>query len=50
MYHKDLSEIRITVDYLEDFKYASVMMKSLVEKHGLNFTWHHVVRTAKKVL
>lgn len=40
---KDLSNIRLTIDYQEDFDRAAKLMGDLLSKFGIKFAWHDVV-------
>lgn len=42
-YNKDLSKIRLTVDYLEDFLFAEKLLKALMGSYGIEFTWKDVI-------
>lgn len=43
-YRKQLSSIRLTVDYPEDFEFAQNLLAILIPKYGIDFTWHHIIR------
>lgn len=42
-FKEELADIRLTVDYEEDFKAAEYMIEQLLTEKGINFTWKHVV-------
>lgn len=41
---KQLSTIRLTVDYQEDFEFTKNLLAILIPKYGIDFTWHHIIR------
>ncbi len=47
-YKKDLSNIRLTVDYKEDFEMAKELMRILIEKFGENFSWKDILKIYEK--
>lgn len=40
---KDLSQIRLTVDYLEDFELTEKLLSILIPKYGIDFSWKDVI-------
>ena len=42
-YEKDLSYIRLTVDYPEDFELTKQLLEILVPKYGIKFNWKDVI-------
>lgn len=40
---KDLSQIRLTVDYSEDFELADKLLNILIPKYGISFCWRDVI-------
>lgn len=40
---RDLSHIRLTVDYVEDMEFVKAVMHKIIPKYGLNFTWQDVM-------
>jgi spore coat polysaccharide biosynthesis protein SpsF (cytidylyltransferase family) len=44
---KDLSNIRLTVDYKEDFVRAEKLLHDLISKFGIDFSWREAVNLYK---
>lgn len=40
---RNLSHIRLTVDYLEDYEFTKKLMSSLMEKYGETFRWKDIL-------
>ena len=47
-YREDLSYIRLTVDYPEDFMFAEKLMTILLEKYGEQFSWKNIFDVLEK--
>jgi spore coat polysaccharide biosynthesis protein SpsF len=43
--NEDLSTIRLTVDFPEDFERANILMEKLSNQYGLAYSWRNVVDT-----
>ncbi len=42
-YHKDLSEIRLTVDYKEDMEFTSKILPLLYSQYGKTYKWQNIL-------
>lgn len=45
---KDLSRIRLTVDYAEDLEFTTMLMEEMMKEWGIDFSWKNVVKALKR--
>lgn len=43
-YHKNLSDIRLTVDYKEDMEFVSKLLPLLHKQYGMNYKWQNIIK------
>lgn len=47
-YHEDLSNMRLTVDYMEDMAFVSQLLPILIHKYGRSYKWQDITAVLKE--